>query len=77
VDGDLKTAGDFYWRGFIFVEGQVDFGGNTWILGGIVINDPDDLSIKHVRATFLYSYDAIAQCLKKGVGFATLSWREF
>lgn len=77
VDGNLKLGGDFYWRGLIFVEGQVEFGPRTWILGGLVINHPDKLEIQHEQMTFLYSYDALAGCLKNNLGFTPLSWREF
>ncbi|HEY2954521.1 MAG TPA: PilX N-terminal domain-containing pilus assembly protein [Candidatus Eisenbacteria bacterium] len=76
VDGDLTVTGDFYWRGFIFVEGQFNISADIWILGGMVVNDPNDMGVQHLRTTFLYSRDAVAQCLGKGYGFTKLSYRE-
>jgi Tfp pilus assembly protein PilX len=77
VDGDLTIAGDFTWRGLIYVEGKLDVNGNTWVLGGVVTADPDQFAVQHVRATFLYSKDAIAQTISaRSKSFYNLSWRE-
>ncbi len=77
ADGDVTIAGDFTWRGLIYVEGKLDVNGNTWVLGGVVSNDPDQFEVRHVRATFLYSKDAIANTIStRSKSFYNLSWRE-
>jgi len=77
VDGDLTINGDFYWRGLIYTEGNLNINGNIWVLGGVVVADPGTFSVKHIRATFLYSQDCISQTIARGVKtYYNLSWHE-
>jgi hypothetical protein len=77
ADGDVTINGDFTWRGLIYVEGKLQVNANTWVLGGVVSADPGQFEVKHVRATFLYSRDAIAQSIgARSKTFYNLSWRE-
>jgi len=77
ADGDLTLAGDFTWRGLIYVEGELNVNADTWVLGGIVTADPDNFEVKHVSATFLYSKDAISETIStRSKSFVNLSWRE-
>jgi hypothetical protein len=77
VDGALTINGDFHWRGLIYTEGPITFNGRVWMLGGLVCADPNGFSVKHVRATFLYSKDAITQAITTNSNqLYTLSWRE-
>jgi len=77
ADGDVTINGDFVWRGLIYVEGGLQFNGNAWVLGGVVCADPNRFEVRHIRATFLYSRDAIARTIGgRSKSFYNLSWRE-
>ena len=78
VDGDLEIAGDFTFRGMIYVEGKVTMKGNGWVIGSIVVADRSKTKSSHKNSlTVLKSNESVKNAIGKfGAPFVTINWRE-
>jgi len=76
VTGDLRTTGNFVWRGLIYVEGDYSISGTPWILGGIMVRGHSDYAFSGGSPAILYSLDAIRLALESSFDYVVLSWKE-
>jgi hypothetical protein len=73
----MKIAGNFVWKGLIFVEGNCDIVGTAWILGAIIVRGVTAANAFGAgNSTVLYSRDAIIQEVGGVMGYRTLAWNE-
>jgi hypothetical protein len=74
-DGDLHLNSNFSYKGFIYVEGDIEVNGNAWILGGIVGEgqDQDQDQRWHDRALLRGHDHAAAHQVRQPVRDAVLA----
>ena len=83
VSGNMKLASRFEFRGLIYIEGELNMTGGSWVLGAIAVKDnSDSLRIGIGDSTVLYSKATVDAAVSgainaQGFGATTLSWREF
>ncbi|HEY5648269.1 MAG TPA: PilX N-terminal domain-containing pilus assembly protein [Nitrospiria bacterium] len=83
VSGDMKIASNFEFRGLVYVEGDAELRGGSWLLGSMAVKGTTNgLQASNGTPTILYSretvIDAVTAAFNQiGFAFTTLSWREF
>ena len=81
VTGDMKVTSQMEFHGLIYVEGDTELRGGTWILGALAVKGKNTgVSIANGNPTVLYSNGAVTSAVTSAMNmagmFSTLSWRE-
>jgi len=82
VTGDMKITSQFQFSGLIYVMGDAELRGGTWILGALAVKGKTSgLKVAAGTPEVLYSKNAVDNAVdsalkKVGYSFTRLSWRE-
>jgi hypothetical protein len=73
----MDIAGNFEWRGLIYVEGNCNIIGTAWILGAIIVRgSTTNNAFGAGNSTILYSRDAITTYVGGVMDFQKYAWVE-
>jgi len=76
VNGSLRIASNFTFKGFIFVDGSLDITGEPTILGAIMVRGATNLTAGTGNMTLLYSRKAAERGIQAGHPWRILSWED-
>ena len=82
IEGDLQFSSQFEFRGLIYVLGDINLSGGSWILGSVAVKGTTNgTKFQSGNPTILYSQqtvlDAVQSALTQaGYAFTFLSWKE-
>ncbi len=83
VTGGMKITSQMEFRGLVYVEGDTELRGGTWILGAMAVKGvATGVSIANGNPTILYSEKTVVNKVTEalthaGSAFTYLSWREY
>ncbi len=77
VTGDLKiSAGNFQFKGLIYVEGDLNCTGSPLFIGCTAVKGASGGAFASGSPHIIYSYDALTEYANKGMKFVILSWKD-
>jgi len=76
VNGSLRIASNFTFKGFIFIDGSLHVSGEPTILGTIMVRGATQITAGTGNLTLLYSRKAAELGIQAGHPWRILSWED-
>lgn len=76
VTGDLKTAGNFIWRGLIYIEGDFTIVGTVSVVGAVMVKGVSEYCFSGGNPGILFSSEALDYYLRQHLQYVKIAWKE-
>ena len=76
VTGDMATAGNFVWKGLVYIEGDYTIVGTPSIIGAVVVRGSSTWAFSGGSPCILFSSEALDYYLRQSLHYVKIGWKE-